>query len=595
MDDLNTTIQITDEDVLTLQREEQSALEVRQPRHDHWTENYALHRDTVITNRLTQRQTVNVPLIRYVVNTQIKEMAEMPELYFNNLSNDKQKEVYYNEHWKEAKRLNKLAIKDRVDKKQNALYGRSFKKLNIENGKMKITLVDPQCMLVHRLVDPTDLDTAPTLIETDIYVTLDEILENEEYLKSGKKLIKQYFNEEGGQLQADENFEHASDKSDRLKTMGVQDADDPVLGETYVELHEAYRFEYDKAKGQRIIMRYVLAVTKVGMIKLHKAPLCDLIGETPDNFWYDHFPYTSWASDPEATAFWSDGVVDIVRQINKILNVRISQLTENGTLQNFGMKYYDSTDPKFVPQTFAPQPWGHYPVPGDPNKLIKDVAVGNLSGTLEEINFLIQIAEKATASTSANSGSVESRQVTLGEVEFALANAQKRIQVQQLFYTEDWKDLGLKYSKFVEASGDKLDPITIYKKGRLGRKIYKKTLTNKDLEDSEGWAVEVRTIMEEQNEQVDAIEKLNMLKMEMPDNVPLVQIFRKKLMDLNKLPPEDQALIEEFEKQRAMAPVDPLMDPTAMQGAMVPAGGEAPQEGGEGTLPEVPDIAPPQM
>ena len=279
------------------------------------------------------------------------------------------------------------------------------------------------------------------------------------------------------------------------------------------------------------------------MIKLHKAPLCDLIGETPDNFWYDHFPYTSWASDPEATAFWSDGVVDIVRQLNKVMNAWISQITENRTLQNFGMKYYDSTDPKFVPQTFAPQPWGHYPVPGDPNKLIKDVTTGNLQGSLEEINFLIQIAEKATASTSANTGSVESRQVTLGEVEFALANAQKRIQVQQLFYTEDWKDLGLKYSKFVEASGDKLDPITIYKKGKRGRKIYKKTLTNKDLEDSEGWMVEVKTVMEEQNEQVDAIEKLNMLKMEMPNNVPLVQIFRKKLMDLNKLSPEDQALI----------------------------------------------------
>ena len=31
--------------------------------------------------------------------------------------------------------------------------------------------------------------------------------------------------------------------------MGVQDADDPVLGETYVELHEVYRFEYDKEKN----------------------------------------------------------------------------------------------------------------------------------------------------------------------------------------------------------------------------------------------------------------------------------------------------------------------------------------------------------
>jgi hypothetical protein len=30
--------------------------------HSQWTENYQLYRDTVIINRLTQRQSVNVPL-----------------------------------------------------------------------------------------------------------------------------------------------------------------------------------------------------------------------------------------------------------------------------------------------------------------------------------------------------------------------------------------------------------------------------------------------------------------------------------------------------------------------------------------------------
>jgi hypothetical protein len=588
MDEQTSAIQITDTDVLILQQEEKSALEYRERKHDDWTDNYTLFRDKVITNRLTQRQTINIPLMKYVLNTQLKEMMDMPELYFNNLSNNQQKEVYYNEYWKETRRLNKLLIKDHVDKKQNGLFGRAFKKINIVNGKIKITLVDPQCMLVHRFVDPTDIDSAPTLVETDIYVTLDDILENEEYLEEGKALIKHYFDEENGQLEADENFERASEKSDRLKNIGVDDAEDPLLGETYVELHEAYRFEWSDEKQERVIMRYVLAVTKIGMIKLHKAELCDVIGETSDNFWYSHFPYTSWASDPEATDFWSDGVADIIRPINKVLNAWISQLVENRTLQNFGMKYYDSTDKKFVPQTFAPQPWGHYPVPGDPNKIIKDVATGNLSGALEEMAFLINIAEKATAATAANSGSIEQRKVTLGEVEYALANAQKRIQIQQMFYTEDWRDLGLKYAKFMEACGDQLDALTVYKKGRLGRKMYKKMITLGDIKDDEGYGVEVKTVAEQQEEQIDSIEKLNILKTEMPDNIPLIQIYRKKLMDLNKLTPEEMSQIEEFEKQRALQP-EPILPVEQPANANVPANANG---SGGGTLPQVPDIAP---
>ena len=546
MEEQTTTLEITDKDVLILTQEEASALEYRNRKHDDWTDNYSLYRDKVITNRLTQRQTVNVPLMKYVINTMLKEQMDPPQLYFSNLSNNQQKEIYYNEYWKETFRINKLIIKDHVDKKQNGLFGRAFKKLNIENGKMKISLVDPQCMLVHRFVDPTDIDSAPTLIETDIYVTLDDILENEEYDEESKRNIKLYFSEETGKLESDENFEKASEKSDRLKNLGVEDAEDPLLGETYVELHEAYRFEWSDEKQERVIMRYVLAVTKSGMFKLHKAELCDVIGKTADNFWYGHFPYTSWASDPEATDFWSDAIADVIRQVNKVLNVWISQLVENRTLQNFGMKYYDSTDKKFVPQTFAPQPFGHYPVPGDPNKVIKDVMTGNLTGTLEEMTFLINLSEKATAATAANTGSVEQRKVTLGEVQFALANAQKRIQIQQVFYTEDWKDLGLKYIKFLEAASDKLDPLMTHRKGRLGKKTYQKELKVSDWKDESGYVVEVLTVTDKQAEDVDGLQKLNAVKVEMPDNIPLVSIYRHKLMEFAGLSPDDISQIEKF-------------------------------------------------
>jgi len=589
MDEQTTTVEITDADVLVLQQEEKSALEYRERKHDDWTENYTLYRDKVITNRLTQRQTVNVPLMKYVLNTLLKEMMDAPQLYFSNLSNDQQKEIYYNEYWKETFKINKLVIKDHIDKKQNALFGRAFKKLNIENGKVKISLVDPQCMLVHRYVDPSDIDSSPALIETDIFVTLDDILENEEYLEEGKNQVKMYFSEEAGRLESEENFDKASEKTDRLKSIGDETVEDPLLGETYVELHEAYRFEWNDKKDQRVIMRYVLAVTKSGTFKLHKALLSDVIGKTSDNFWDTHFPYTSWASDPEATDFWSDGVADIIRAINKILNVWFSQLVENRTLQNFGMKYYDSTDKKFVPQTFAPQPFAHLPVPGDPNKIIKDVITGNLSGTLEEMTFLITLAEKATAATSANSGAIEPKKVTLGEVEYALANAQKRIMIQQVFYTEDWKDLGTKYSKFLEAAGDQLDDLTVYKKGRMGKKTYKKLIKLGDWSDDEGYACEVKTISDQQDQDIEELQKLEILKNEMPDNVPLVSIRRRKMMEFSGLSPDDISQVEEFERQRTatpLAPVEEVPSEVAVNAGNTGAGNATPG------IPEVPDIAP---
>jgi len=576
MEEQATPLEITDKDVLVLKQEEAGMLEYRERKHDDWTENYTLYRDKVITNRLTQRQTVNIPLMKYVMNTLLKEQMDAPQLYFGNLGNNEQKELYYNEYWKETAKINKLIIKDHVDKKQNGLFGRSFKKLNIENGKVKITLVDPQCMLVHRFVDPTDIDTAPTLVETDIYVTLDDILENEDYDAEARQQIKMYFEEETGQLESDENFARASQKTDRMKNIGDDTVADPLLGETYVELHEAYRYEWSDEYEQRVIMRYILAVTKIGMFKLHKAELCDVIGKTADNFWYSHFPYSSWASDPEATDFWSDGVADVIRQINKVLNVWFSQLVENRTLQNFGMKYYDSTDKKFVPQTFSPQPFAHFPVPGDPNKIIKDVMTGNLTGTLEEMSFIIGIAEKATAATAANSGAIEQKKVTLGEVEFALANAQKRIQIQQVFYTEDWKDLGTKYAKFLEAAGDKLEPLMTHRKGRLGKKMYQKELKVSDWKDDSGYAVEVLTVTDKQAEDVESLQKLNALKIEMPTNVPLVGIYRHKLMEFAGLSPDEISTVEEYDK--TAQPEQPLLPP----------GEEVPQEANQ--VPQVPDV-----
>lgn len=45
----------------TIKANLEADLRWRERRHPPWTANYQLYRDTVVTNRLSQRQSVNVP------------------------------------------------------------------------------------------------------------------------------------------------------------------------------------------------------------------------------------------------------------------------------------------------------------------------------------------------------------------------------------------------------------------------------------------------------------------------------------------------------------------------------------------------------
>jgi hypothetical protein len=53
-----------------------------------------------------------------------------------------------------------------VDKKQEELYGRSFMKLNIVNGRIVIEVLDPFDVLVDRYVDPANIETARAVSRT---------------------------------------------------------------------------------------------------------------------------------------------------------------------------------------------------------------------------------------------------------------------------------------------------------------------------------------------------------------------------------------------------------------------------------------------
>ena len=53
--------------VPTIQKHLDSDRRFRERRHQQFTTNYTLYRDTVIVNRLTQRQSVNVPYMKKTI------------------------------------------------------------------------------------------------------------------------------------------------------------------------------------------------------------------------------------------------------------------------------------------------------------------------------------------------------------------------------------------------------------------------------------------------------------------------------------------------------------------------------------------------
>ena len=481
-----------------------------------------------------------------------------------------QAEIYYNEYWKECATRNNIDQVAEVDRKQALLFGRSFKKLNVENGKITMEVIDPRDILVDRFVNPTNFDGARFIMQTGIFRTLDDILNNELYFEEGKSQLRIHYSNQNQTMAQDTTYEYATDRDRRLATMGVMDAYSPTVSATTIELHEVYKYEYCKEHDKNLIYVYVVAVANDNYIKLYKARLYELLGETKDDFWHDHFPYTSWATDIERTDFWSDGAGDVIRTPNKIVNSWMSQLVENRQLRNYGMTYYNATNPNFVPQTYTPQPFGFYPVAGNPNEVMMPVEIPDLSESLDEIQYVVGLAEKATAATATQQGVVEKQAVTLGEVQLALANAQQRVESIQKFIDEDWKQLGTKFAKLTESMSDELVPVIVSKQGRLGLQVYTRQISTKDFMTKMGYMVEVQMLKDKQQQDIDNIQKLQAAVGIMPENMPLQKIYKKHLLQFAGLSPDEIAQVEEYEERGAMP--EPTLGLNEAQGM---AGGQS--------------------
>ena len=555
--------------ITKLNTNKDAAFKFQQRRHSDWNENYTLYRDKVIINRLTQRQSVNIPLIKETLRTILAQTDDAPDLFFEELSNDKQKEIFLNEYFLKNAQDNKLEIKDIVDKKQEYLYGRTFKKLNVVDGAPYVEILDPYDILVDRYADPADLDTAQFIIHQHIFRTLREIENNPLYDQGAIAKLKIFYATEGGLIKSGENAQSLAEKNQRMETMGDVDITNPLLGEVYVELNEHYIKLWDEAK-KKFEIHLVTTCSGAGTEILLDKPLEEIIGKTKDDYWQNHYPILSWADDVERSDIWSDGVADIVRTPNKILNAWFSQLVENRTLRNFGMNYYDSTLKGFVPPTFEPKPFGWYPLPGKPNEVFQKVDIPNLLESLDEMTFLIQLVEKAVGATANEKGVSEKKQITLGEVQIMLGKAMERMSGIAKFYKLSWKEFGEKWVKLVEAQNDNLQSVKLYKKSFKGN-YFEKEISSNDWKSEVGYKVKVISSAEQEQETIQVIQKLNAIIAQMPNNSPLLEIYHKKLLDLGGLNADEMREVLDYEKQKQSMPQMPQVPVATPAQASIPA------------------------
>jgi hypothetical protein len=523
----------------------------RERRHQQWTLNYELARDTVIVNRLTQRQSVNVPYMKKTLKTYLTQTNWPVDNYYEDKGNDKQKELYLNEYWTACVERLKFDILEEVDRKQEWLYGRTFMKCNILDGWFYSEVIDPQDVLLDRYMNPWDINTARRITHVGIYRTLSDCERNPMYDKAAITALRVFFATKEGLIKAGENSQIVADRAQRLSDMGVPDAVNPIVGETYVELNEMQYKSWDEAKQEDVIM---VCVTANGSQILMDKPMREILG-------VNRYTWASWAGDVERTDSWSDGGADSVRQLNLVANARWSQKVENGQLVNYGMQFYDATKQEgWQPVGYDPVPFGFYPVPGNPNDMLKPVQIPEMEDVFNELNWIdgeIQGVSGATAIATGQGDPEDSGEQTAQEIQELAEKAKERAQNISKYHKRYWQDIGEIFVDLVMANGKDMKKPTLHKKGTNGN-YYKKTLDLAQTYSAEGFKTKVGSKADKESDALEMIKKLQIATAQFPNNIPLQEISKEKTLDWLDLTPDETKRVMEFDDQAAaMAAANP--------------------------------------
>jgi hypothetical protein len=521
--------------MLKLKQEKFAANELQKRKHIDWVDNYDLYRGKVMTNRLTQRQAVNIPLMKETIKTILSKIDDPPSIEWQELSGDEEKEIVYQEVWNYASKEYAFELLDILDKKNVLLYGYSVKKLNIDEDGICADVLDVYDIVFDPLMTPGRIETARFLIHQNIFKSVREILADSRYTAEGKASLRMWADSPAGIVQSSESRKHWEEKMKRLQDIGVT-SDKFALyagGDRIANMTEHYYnfWNKDGQKWERRVCSYVEDTIELADNKLY-----DLIGV---EFW----PFVYWSEDPETQDVYPDSVADLVRVPNKVVNVWYSQLIENRTLSNFKMHWF-MPGQNYTPQTYQPGPGVMLPAPpgDDIRKVIMPVEIDGLDDTLAAINAITQIVERGTGATALEKGETAQGTQTLGEVQILVGKAMERTIGIAKFYKLANYEFAYKWDKLMHANAPKF--LKLYKTSASG-KIYPKRVYAGDWVSKFGYEPIVRSTSEQEAESTKTIQKFMFVMSQFPGNKALRNIAQKRELEMLNLTPAELKQVEE--------------------------------------------------
>lgn len=494
----------------------------KERRFEQWRENYLLYRDKITTNRLTQRQPINIPIMRETIQTWISKIDEPPDLSFTARgrgNKNKTGELIINELWDYNRQKLGLDILDNLDKKVVGLQGRSFKICGMNRGNFFVDLINPYDIELSPRGNMLDLDSIQYIIRTHIYKPLREILANKNYSSEGKQRLKMYLDTKQGIIKTQETREAYVEKMQRLRELGANNYDDFNASEVLVEINESYKLIWN-AKENRFVRH--LVIIGADKVVLYNKPLKEALG-------ISRLPLVTWADDPDIDDPWCDGKGDAVRTINKVVNMYISQDLENRTYRNFGMYFFNTMNGTFQPRAFDARPFGMYGVPGNPNEVFKQVDIPVLNDTANQITFLKDLIQSSVAQTPTERGLTAGSRTTLGEVELVLQQSQGRNSTSSKHYKRSWQQIGELFYELM--SNNTTTPISLYKKGADGD-LYKKDIYPSEWILPEGYECKVSSKSEQQALDQFLLQKSQYVIKNFQDNPEAKKIAKRKQLEL---------------------------------------------------------------
>ncbi len=534
-------------DILVAQhvKDKQNFSNFKKRRLPQWNENYTLYRDRVQTNRLTQRQAVNIPIIRDTIQSWISKIDEQPQLVFETRGRepeDETQELLINEMWRYTEDTENLDLKDNLEKKNVGLQGRGFKFWYFKDNAVKVDVIDAYDIDIDPRVSPFELNTAHNIIHKHIFVPLRYVLANPTYDPKAKNILKGYLDSKEGLIAAAKANEEADMRRLRLESIGVTNFDDLRVSDVLVELNRSYKNIWVPAENRFVRHLVVFAMDNV---VLYCKPLKKALG-------IERLPFTSWASDPDLNDFWSDGIADNVRTMNKVINMYFSQDLENRAYRNFGMFFYDTKKGTFAPQGFDPKPFGLFGVDGNPSEVIQQVRIEPLADTQPSIEYFKNLIQSTVAQTPTERGVQEKTGTTLGEVQLSLRQSQTRQQVVAKQYRDSWRDGGQIWYELLNANAK--GRFTLYKKGSNG-KMYSKDVYPTDWQNPKGY--ECRVVLKSEHEAEDDLDfkKTQYIKASFQTNPVAMKIAKRKELEiLGWSPDEIQQVMQAEDAQQSPAP-----------------------------------------